>query len=321
MEQRIEIDRLEEAANIFGSFDENIRLIETEFHVVVTNREGELRINGEVEDTMMAAKAIDALLTLSTRGEAIGEQTVRYVIGLARSGQTEKVSELTRDVICITSKGRPVKAKTIGQKKYVDSVLKNTVTIGVGPAGTGKTYLAVAAAVAAFREQQVNRIILTRPAVEAGERLGFLPGDLQSKVDPYLRPLYDALFDMLGADTYQRYLERGSIEVAPLAYMRGRTLDDSFIILDEAQNTTREQMKMFLTRMGFNSKMVITGDITQIDLPTDKTSGLKEAVRVLKGVEGIGICELTNQDVVRHVMVQRIIKAYDDYYALSSKKK
>ena len=321
MEQRIEIDRLEEAANIFGSFDENIRLIEAEFHVVVTNRDGELRINGEVEDTMMARKAIDALLTLSTRGEAIGEQTVRYVIGLARSGQTEKVSELNRDVICITSKGRPVKAKTIGQKKYVDSVLKNTVTIGVGPAGTGKTYLAVAAAVAAFREQQVNRIILTRPAVEAGERLGFLPGDLQSKVDPYLRPLYDALFDMLGAETYQRYLERGSIEVAPLAYMRGRTLDDSFIILDEAQNTTREQMKMFLTRMGFNSKMVITGDITQIDLPTDKTSGLKEAVRVLKNVEGIGICELTNQDVVRHVMVQRIIKAYDDYYALSSKNK
>ena len=287
----------------------------------MTNREGELRINGEVENTMMATKAIDALLTLSTRGEAIGEQTVRYVIGLARSGQTDKVSELTRDVICITSKGRPVKAKTIGQKKYIDSVLKNTVTIGVGPAGTGKTYLAVAAAVAAFREQQVNRIILTRPAVEAGERLGFLPGDLQSKVDPYLRPLYEALFDMLGADTYQRYLERGSIEVAPLAYMRGRTLDDSFIILDEAQNTTREQMKMFLTRMGFNSKMVITGDITQIDLPTDKTSGLKEAVRVLKDVEGIGICELTNQDVVRHVMVQRIIKAYDDYYALSNKKK
>ena len=321
MEQRIEIDRLEEAANIFGSFDENIRLIETEFRVVVTNRDGELRINGEAEDTMMAKKAIDALLTLSTRGETIGEQTVRYVIGLARSGQTEKVSELTRDVICITSKGRPVKAKTIGQKKYIDSVLKNTVTIGVGPAGTGKTYLAVAAAVAAFSEQQVNRIILTRPAVEAGERLGFLPGDLQSKVDPYLRPLYDALFDMLGADTYQRYLERGSIEVAPLAYMRGRTLDDSFIILDEAQNTTREQMKMFLTRMGFNSKMVITGDITQIDLPTDKTSGLKEAVRVLKDVEGIGICELTNQDVVRHVMVQRIIKAYDDYYALSNKKK
>ena len=314
MEQRIEIDRLEQAVNIFGSFDENIRLIEAEFHVVVTNREGELRINGEPEDAMLAAKAVGALLTLSSRGESIGEQTVRYVIGLARSGQEDKVSELTQDVICITAKGRPVKAKTIGQKRYVESVLKNTVTIGVGPAGTGKTYLAVAAAVAAFREKQVNRIILTRPAVEAGERLGFLPGDLQSKVDPYLRPLYDALFDMLGAETYQKYLERGNIEVAPLAYMRGRTLDDSFIILDEAQNTSREQMKMFLTRMGFNSKVVITGDVTQIDLPADKTSGLKEAIRVLRDVEGIGICQLTDQDVVRHVMVQRIIKAYDDYY-------
>ena len=235
------------------------------------------------------------------------------MIGLARAGQEEKAAELARDVICITAKGRPVKAKTIGQRHYIDSVQKNTVTIGVGPAGTGKTYLAVAAAVAAFREKTIDRIILTRPAVEAGERLGFLPGDLQSKVDPYLRPLYDALFDMLGADTYNKYLERGNIEVAPLAYMRGRTLDNSFIILDEAQNTSREQMKMFLTRMGFGSKVVITGDITQIDLPSDKTSGLKEAVRVLQGVEGIGICELTNQDVVRHVMVQRIIKAYEDY--------
>ncbi len=314
MEQRIEIDRLEETVSIFGSFDENIRLIESEFQVVVTNRDGELRINGDVEDTLLAAKAIRALLTLSSRGENIGEQTVRYVIGLARSGQEDKVEELNQDVICITSKGRPVKPKTIGQKKYVESVMKNTVTIGVGPAGTGKTYLAVAAAVMAFRDKQVTRIILTRPAVAAGERLGFLPGDLQSKVDPYLRPLYDALFDMLGAETYQRYLERGSIEVAPLAYMRGRTLDDSFIILDEAQNTSREQMKMFLTRMGFGSKVVITGDVTQIDLPADKTSGLKEAVRVLKNVEGIGICSLTDQDVVRHVMVQRIIKAYDDYY-------
>ena len=321
MEQRIEIERLEQAVNIFGSFDENIRLIEAEFHVVVTNREGELRINGEAEETMLAAKAINALLTLSSRGENIGEQTVRYVIGLARSGQEERVGELTQDVICITAKGRPVKAKTIGQKRYVESVLKNTVTIGVGPAGTGKTYLAVAAAVAAFRDKKINRIILTRPAVEAGERLGFLPGDLQSKVDPYLRPLYDALFDMLGAETYQKYLERGNIEVAPLAYMRGRTLDDSFIILDEAQNTSREQMKMFLTRMGFNSKVVITGDVTQIDLPADKTSGLKEAIRVLKNVEGIGICELTDQDVVRHVMVQRIIKAYDDYYNNNSRGK
>ena len=321
MEQRIEIDRLEQAVNIFGSFDENIRLIEAEFQVVVTNRDGELRINGEPEAAMLAAKAIHALLALSSRGESIGEQTVRYVIGLARSGQEEKVSELTADVICITAKGRPVKAKTLGQRQYVESVLKNTVTIGVGPAGTGKTYLAVAAAVAAFRDKQVNRIILTRPAVEAGERLGFLPGDLQSKVDPYLRPLYDALFDMLGAETYHKYVERGNIEVAPLAYMRGRTLDDSFIILDEAQNTSREQMKMFLTRMGFGSKVVITGDVTQIDLPADKTSGLKEAVRVLRNVEGIGIRELTDQDVVRHVMVQRIIKAYDDYYNYNGKGK
>ena len=313
MEQRISIERLEQAINLFGSFDENIRLIESEFHVTVANREGELRVNGEPEDTMLACKALSALLTLSNRGEAINEQNVRYVIGLARSGQEEKIGELTQDVICISAKGRPIKPKTIGQKEYVDSISQNTVTIGVGPAGTGKTYLAVAAAVAAFRERKINRIILTRPAVEAGERLGFLPGDLQSKVDPYLRPLYDALFDMLGAETYQKYLERGNIEVAPLAYMRGRTLDDSFIILDEAQNTTREQMKMFLTRLGFGSKMVITGDATQIDLPADKLSGLKQAVRVLKNVEGIGICELTDQDVVRHVMVQRIIKAYADY--------
>ena len=313
MEQRISIERLEQAINLFGSFDENIRLIESEFHVTVANREGELRVNGEPEDTMLACKALSALLTLSNRGEAINEQNVRYVIGLARSGQEEKIGELTQDVICISAKGRPIKPKTIGQKEYVDSISQNTVTIGVGPAGTGKTYLAVAAAVAAFRERKINRIILTRPAVEAGERLGFLPGDLQSKVDPYLRPLYDALFDMLGAETYQKYLERGNIEVAPLAYMRGRTLDDSFIIIDEAQNTSCEQMKMFLTRMGFGSKMVITGDATQIDLPADKLSGLKQAVRVLKNVEGIGICELTDQDVVRHVMVQRIIKAYADY--------
>ena len=313
MEQRISIERLEQAINLFGSFDENIRLIESEFHVTVANREGELRVNGEPEDTMLACKALSALLTLSNRGEAINEQNVRYVIGLARSGQEEKIGELTQDVICISAKGRPIKPKTIGQKEYVDSISQNTVTIGVGPAGTGKTYLAVAAAVAAFRERKINRIILTRPAVEAGERLGFLPGDLQSKVDPYLRPLYDALFDMLGAETYNTYLEKGNIEVAPLAYMRGRTLDDSFIILDEAQNTSCEQMKMFLTRMGFGSKMVITGDATQIDLPADKLSGLKQAVRVLKNVEGIGICELTDQDVVRHVMVQRIIKAYADY--------
>ena len=313
MEQRISLERMEEAINLFGSFDENIRLLESELHVTAVNRGGELVISGDVEQVMLATKAVEALLTLSARGEVINAQHVRYVIGLCRSGQSERVAELTQDVICITSKGRPVKPKTIGQKQYVDSVMQNTVTIGVGPAGTGKTYLAVAAAVAAFRDKQINRIILTRPAVEAGERLGFLPGDLQSKVDPYLRPLYDALFDMLGAETYQKYLERGNIEVAPLAYMRGRTLDDSFIILDEAQNTSREQMKMFLTRMGFGSKVVITGDITQIDLPGDKPSGLKEAMKVLRGVEGVGICELSQQDVVRHVMVQRIIEAYAKY--------
>ncbi len=321
MEQRISIERLEQAVNLFGSFDENIHLIESEFNVSVANREGELRVNGEPEDVMVASKALTALLTLSNRGETISEQNVRYVIGLARAGQEDKVSELTQDVICISAKGRPVKPKTIGQKKYVDSITQNAVTIGVGPAGTGKTYLAVAAAVAAFRERKINRIILTRPAVEAGERLGFLPGDLQSKVDPYLRPLYDALFDMLGAETYNKYLERGNIEVAPLAYMRGRTLDDSFIILDEAQNTSCEQMKMFLTRMGFGSKMVITGDATQIDLPADKLSGLKQAVRVLKNVEGVGICELDDRDVVRHVMVQRIIKAYQDYEDAKNKQK
>ena len=313
LEQRISIERLEQAVNIFGSFDENIRLLEQEFSVTVVNRDGELRVEGEPEDTMLACKASQALLTLSSRGEAIGEQNVRYVIGLVRSGKESQITELTGDVLCISAKGRPIKPKTIGQKDYIKTIQACPVTIGVGPAGTGKTYLAVAAAVQAFRDKQVNRIILTRPAVEAGERLGFLPGDLQSKVDPYLRPLYDALFDMLGAETYQKYLERGNIEVAPLAYMRGRTLDDSFIILDEAQNTSREQMKMFLTRLGFGSKIVITGDVTQIDLPDGKASGLKEAMRVLRDVEGIGICELTNADVVRHVMVQRIVEAYERY--------
>ena len=311
MEQRISIERMEQAVNIFGSFDENIRLLEKEFNVMVTNRDGELRISGEAEDVMHAAKAVQAMLTLSSRGEALGEQNVRYIIDMVRTGKEEQISELAGDVLCISAKGRPVKPKTLGQKEYIASVLKNTVTIGVGPAGTGKTYLAVAAAVQAFREKQVNRIILTRPAVEAGERLGFLPGDLQSKVDPYLRPLYDALFDMLGAETYQKYLERGNIEVAPLAYMRGRTLDDSFIILDEAQNTTPEQMKMFLTRMGVGSKVVVTGDVTQIDLPERTRSGLVDALHVLKQVKGIAQCYFTEKDVVRHRLVQEIIKAYD----------
>ena len=311
-EQTISIERMEQAINLFGLFDENIRLIEQELGVSVVNRESNLKISGDAENVMLAVRAVEGLLTLSAKGEAISEQNVRYIIELVRSGNEGKIAQLAGDVVCVTAKGKPIKPKTLGQKQYVEAIRDNTITLGVGPAGTGKTYLAVAAAVAAFREKQINRIILTRPAVEAGERLGFLPGDLQSKVDPYLRPLYDALFDMLGAETYQKYLERGNIEVAPLAYMRGRTLDDSFIILDEAQNTSREQMKMFLTRLGFGSKIVITGDITQIDLPADKTSGLKEAIRVLKGVEDIAICRLGEADVVRHVIVQRIIKAYED---------
>ncbi|MGI5928435.1 PhoH family protein [Pseudoflavonifractor sp.] len=306
------MERMEEAVNIFGSFDENIRIIERELGVTVVSRDGELKVSGEAENVMYGVKAIEGLMSLSARGETINEQNVRYIISLIRSGNEDRIGDLARDVLCVTAKGKPIKAKTIGQKKYVEAIKKNLVTLGIGPAGTGKTYLAVAAAVAAFRDKQVNRIILTRPAVEAGERLGFLPGDLQSKVDPYLRPLYDALFEMLGPETYQKYLERGNIEVAPLAYMRGRTLDDSFIILDEAQNTSREQMKMFLTRMGFGSKIVITGDVTQIDLPSDKISGLKEAMRVLNGVEDIAICRLGQADVVRHVIVQRIIKAYEE---------
>ena len=311
-EQSISFERLEDTNNVFGSFDENIRIIERDMGVTVVNRDSQLKIAGEdPEGVMLAGKAIEGLMTLAARGESIHEQNVRYIIQLVRSGNESQISQLAAGVLCVTAKGRPIKPKTLGQKKYVEAIQKNVVTLGIGPAGTGKTYLAVAAAVAAFREKSINRIILTRPAVEAGERLGFLPGDLQSKVDPYLRPLYDALFDMLGPDTYNKYLERGNIEVAPLAYMRGRTLDDSFIILDEAQNTSREQMKMFLTRLGFGSKIVITGDITQIDLPADKVSGLREAMRVLKGVEDIEICRLTESDVVRHVLVQRIIKAYE----------
>ena len=312
-ERIINAERVEQLIDVFGSFDANIKQIEAEFGVKVTNRDTELKIQGDVEQVDYAARAIEALLSLSAKGEEIDAQKVRYLISLVKTGNEDKVGEIAKDVVCVTAKGRPVKAKTLGQQKYLKAIEKNTITIGVGPAGTGKTYLAVAQAVAAFRAKEVNRIILTRPAVEAGERLGFLPGDLQNKVDPYLRPLYDALFDMLGAETYNKYLERGNIEVAPLAYMRGRTLDDSFIILDEAQNTTREQMKMFLTRLGFGSKIVITGDVTQIDLPGDKASGLKEAIRVLDGVEDIQICKLTASDVVRHVLVQRIVAAYDAY--------
>ncbi|HIR56886.1 MAG TPA: PhoH family protein [Candidatus Gallacutalibacter pullicola] len=310
-EQKINIDRMEQAVALFGSFDENIKLIENEYHVVVVGRGSEIKVSGEPEDVAKAARAIESLLSLINRGEALSEQNVRYCISLVNEGTEQKIETLAGDCICITSKGKPVKPKTLGQKNYCSLIRKNTITIGVGPAGTGKTYLAVAMAVTAFRAQEVNRIILTRPAVEAGEKLGFLPGDLQQKVDPYLRPLYDALFDMLGAETYQKYVERGNIEVAPLAYMRGRTLDDSFIILDEAQNTSPEQMKMFLTRLGFNSKMVITGDITQIDLPDGRKSGLKDALRILKNVPDIAQVRFSEKDVVRHRLVQEIIKAYE----------
>ncbi len=313
IERTIEVERMEHVISVFGSFDRNLSIIESELGVKVLDRENKIHICGEEESVMLAEKAINGLLTLAARGENIDSQSVRYILKLVAEGRESKINELASDVVCITAKGKPVKAKTLGQKTYCDAIANNTITLGIGPAGTGKTYLAVAAAVAAFRAEEVNRIILTRPAVEAGERLGFLPGDLQSKVDPYLRPLYDALFDMLGADTYQKYLERGNIEVAPLAYMRGRTLDDSFIILDEAQNTSREQMKMFLTRIGFGSKVVITGDITQIDLPEDKVSGLKIAMKVLDGIEDISICKLTGADVVRHQLVQKIIEAYEVY--------
>ena len=310
-EKIVSAERIEDLISVFGSFDENIKRIEDALCVSIVNRGNELKVTGDVEAVDKAARTLEGLLQLASKGEIIDEQRVRYLITLVQEGNEAMVTKMAKDVVCITAKGKPIKAKTIGQQEYMKAIQANTITLGVGPAGTGKTYLAVAAAVAAFRERTVNRIILTRPAVEAGERLGFLPGDLQNKVDPYLRPLYDALFEMLGAETFQKYQERGSIEVAPLAYMRGRTLDDSFIILDEAQNTTREQMKMFLTRLGFGSKVVITGDVTQIDLPDDKTSGLKDAIRVLTDVEDIAICTLTSADVVRHALVQRIINAYE----------
>jgi phosphate starvation-inducible PhoH-like protein len=311
IERTVNADRIEDIIAVFGSFDENIRRIEEGIGVSIVNRGTDLKITGDEEAADKAVRTLEGLLSLSAKGEVIDEQRVRYLITLVKEGNDSQLTQIAKDVVCINAKGKPIKAKTVGQQKYMKAISKNTITIGVGPAGTGKTYLAVAAAVAAFRERTVNRIILTRPAVEAGERLGFLPGDLQNKVDPYLRPLYDALYDMLGAETFQKYQERGSIEVAPLAYMRGRTLDDSFIILDEAQNTTSEQMKMFLTRLGFGSKIVITGDVTQIDLPGDKKSGLKDAVKVLEGVNDIAICQLTSADVVRHALVQDIINAYE----------
>ena len=312
-EQIISIDRMEHAVSLFGSFDENIRNIEKEYSVSVVSRGSDLKVTGEPEGVSKAVRAINGLLALINKGEALTEQNVRYVMTLVGEGNESQIATMGNDCVCITSRGKPVKPKTLGQKNYIEAIKNNTIVFGVGPAGTGKTYLAVAMAVNAFRAKEVNRIILTRPAVEAGEKLGFLPGDLQQKVDPYLRPLYDALFDMLGAENFQKYQERGSIEVAPLAYMRGRTLDDSFVILDEAQNTTPEQMKMFLTRLGFNSKMVITGDVTQIDLPDGKKSGLVEVIKILKNIDDIEAITFNDKDVVRHRLVQDIVKAYAKY--------
>ncbi len=313
VEEVLKFESLDVLSNLFGHLDENIRRIETELKVSVTNRGEELKISGDAENVADAKKVIAQLAVLAQKGELIDGQTVAYCILSVREGREESLSDLGGDCICITSRGKPVKPKTFGQKSYISAIRSNTVTLGIGPAGTGKTYLAVAMAVTALRNKQVDRIVLTRPAVEAGEKLGFLPGDLQDKVDPYLRPLHDALFDFLGVETYQNYLEKNIIEVAPLAYMRGRTLDDSFIILDEAQNTTCEQMKMFLTRLGFRSKIVITGDVTQIDLPDGKQSGLKQAMKVLENVNDISIQKLSAKDVVRHALVQQIIRAYDAY--------
>ncbi len=312
-EEKITLENTEQAITLFGAYDENIKTVEREYSVSIVTRGAEMKILGDEEDVQKAVRAIRSLLILIDKGEALTDQNVRYVLSLVGEGHEEQLAHMTNDAICISSKGKPIKPKTIGQRKYTQAIEENTITFGVGPAGTGKTYLAVAMAVTAFRAKEVNRIILTRPAVEAGEKLGFLPGDLQSKVDPYLRPLYDALFEMLGAENFQRYQELGKIEVAPLAYMRGRTLDDSFIILDEAQNTTPEQMKMFLTRLGFRSKMVVTGDITQIDLPDGKRSGLKTVLHILKNVDDIAIIRLNQKDVVRHRLVQDIINAYERY--------
>ena len=312
MEKIIQSYSVDETIAVFGSFDLNVRLIEKAFNVHISNRGETIKITGDDDNCEKAANVFDNLFALYRNEEEINEQSVRYAIDMAQAGLSPDYAN-NSDTICISSKGRPVKCKTKGQKAYVDKIRDNTVVIAIGPAGTGKTYLAVATAVDAFRKKEVSRIILTRPAVEAGEKLGFLPGDLQMKVDPYLRPLYDALSDMLGFENYQKYVERGSIEVAPLAYMRGRTLDDAFIILDEAQNTTPEQMKMFLTRIGFGSRCVITGDVTQIDLPDGKRSGLKEAVKILKGIEGLEICHLSSSDIVRHPLVQKIIAAYERY--------
>ena len=314
IEQVLQIEKIEQVLILFGNADQNAKIIEEHFGVHLVCRGTEVKITGESEAVSKAQSTVDTLLAMIAKDGTLSEQNVRYVITLVEQGSEQSMVQMNNSCIAVTVKGKPVKPKTLGQKKYTDAIQNNTITFGIGPAGTGKTYLAVAMAVRAFRDEQVSRIILTRPAVEAGEKLGFLPGDLQDKVDPYLRPLYDAMFDMMGPENFQRNMEKGCIEVAPLAYMRGRTLDDSFIILDEAQNTTPEQMKMFLTRLGFNSKAIVTGDVTQIDLPNAGRSGLIEAVKVLKNIDDIAIMRLTEKDVVRHKLVQNIITAYERYH-------
>lgn len=316
-ERSVELDSIELAAAVFGNCDQNLRMLENEFKVTAVCRGSLLKFTGEQEGVNAAVHAIEGMVTLMENHTPLDEQTVRYCISLAQAGEEKRLRELTDDFVAVTAKGRPIHPKTLGQKEYLAAIRSHAITFGVGPAGTGKTYLAVAMAVKAFKAKEISRIILTRPAVEAGEKLGFLPGDLQNKVDPYLRPLYDGLFDLLGAETFQRLVEKQAIEVAPLAYMRGRTLDDAFIILDEAQNTTPEQMKMFLTRMGTNSKVVVTGDITQIDLPDKARSGLVDALKVLRGIQGVAQVQLTDKDVVRHRLVQQIVKAYEKAAAAS----
>lgn len=318
-EKVIAVENTDQLSLLFGNFDENIQILQDEFGASIVCRGSDIKISGEEEAVAMTEKAVTALLSQITGGDPLTEQQVRYTVMMVKDGNEQLANTLAEHCLSVTSRGKPIRPKTMGQKRYVDAINDHTITFGIGPAGTGKTYLAVAMAVKAFKAHEVSRIILTRPAVEAGEKLGFLPGDLQNKVDPYLRPLYDALFEMLGEEAFQRCLERGSIEVAPLAYMRGRTLDDSFIILDEAQNTTREQMKMFLTRLGTNSKSVITGDITQIDLPNSQRSGLLEASKILKGIDDIAIIRFNDKDVVRHKLVQMIVNAYESFYKKDGK--